>query len=182
MKQSQPVGRARKTFQMNPYTKKLDINRCSEAELLALDGVGAELAAAIIARRPYGSVLGVRSIPGMTARTYQALKACLHVEHRPPAEKLNLNTASLRELLLVPEMTAEAAERILMLRPFAGVLDLKWVPEVSSEQLAVFVDWLWRAIVRAIPGRQRALRWAARMLPGMAPMMAKSGAIAIRLW
>lgn len=141
MKQSQPGGRARKIFQMNPYTKKLDINRCSEAELLALDGVGAELAAAIIARRPYGSVLGVRSISGMTARTYQALKACLHVEHRPSAEKLNLNTASLRELLLVPEMTAEAAERILMLRPFAGVLDLKWVPEVSSEQLAVFVDW-----------------------------------------
>ena len=126
---------------MNPYTKKLDINRCSEAELLALKQVDAELAAAIIAHRPYGSVLGIRSLPGMTARMYQALKACLHVEHRPPTVKLNLNTASLRELLRVPEMTAEVAERILLLRPFADVLDLKWVPEVSSEQLGVFVSW-----------------------------------------
>ncbi|RLT44578.1 MAG: hypothetical protein DWI62_04290, partial [Chloroflexi bacterium] len=70
MRNSRPAGRARKTSQMNPYTKKLDLNRCSEAELLALAGVGAELAAAIIARRPYGSVLGMRSVPGMSAELY----------------------------------------------------------------------------------------------------------------
>ena len=141
MRNSRPAGRARKTSQMNPYTKKLDLNRCSEAELLALAGVGAELAAAIIARRPYGSVLGMRSVPGMSAELYQVLKASLGVEHRPPAVKLDLNTVSLRELLRVPTMTVEVAERILSLRPFAGVADLKWMPDVTGDQLAVYLDW-----------------------------------------
>ncbi|RLT51045.1 MAG: hypothetical protein DWI67_08270, partial [Chloroflexi bacterium] len=126
---------------MNPYPKKLDINWCSEAELLALGGVGPELAAAIVLRRPYGSVLGLRSVPGVSAKLYEELRVSLHVEHRPPAAKLELNAVSLRELLLVPAMNADVAERILLLRPFASVADLKWLPEVSSEQFTIFCDW-----------------------------------------
>ena len=126
---------------MNPYPKKLDINWCSEAELLALGGVGPELAAAIMLRRPYGSVLGLRSVPGVSAKLYEELRVSLHVEHGPPASKLELNAVSLRELLLVPAMNADVAERILLLRPFASVADLKWLPEVSSEQFTIFCDW-----------------------------------------
>ena len=126
---------------MNPYPKKLDINWCSEAELLALGGVGPELAAAIMLRRPYGSVLGLRSVPGVSAKLYEALRVSLHVEHGPPSAKLELNAVSLRELLLVPAMNADVAERILLLRPFASVADLKWLPEVSSEQFTIFCDW-----------------------------------------
>lgn len=165
---------------MNPYTKKLDINRCGEEELLALDGVGAELAAAIILRRPYGSVLAVRSIPGVSAKLYEALRTCLHVEHRPPTAKLDLNTVGLRELLHVPVMTAEVAERILMLRPFADVAELKWLPEVSSEQFAVFVDWLVAGgnAIEAVKPVSADASDAAGVVAGAAVAMAEEGGAA----
>jgi DNA uptake protein ComE-like DNA-binding protein len=133
---------------------KVDINSATQSELEALPGVGAATARKIIAGRPYASVsdlskagLSARTIdkiaPLVTAGPAAAPAAKLEKPAKPPKEeraakppkeekmaaalsasKVDLNTASEKELEALPAVGSATARKIIAGRPYSSVGDL----------------------------------------------------------
>ena len=120
-------------------SERLNPNLASDAELAALNGVSPELAAAIIAGRPYldpedldASLSGV-----MDTAARQALYASLF---RP----LNLNTATEAAIELIPGMTPKMVHEFEEYRPYTSMAQFrremsKYVDEAEVERLASYV-------------------------------------------
>lgn len=99
-KVEKPVEKmAEKTVEEEPPEALVDINTCSKADLRKL-GCDEVLTKNIMAHRPYKKVEDLRVVPGMKSVGYALLKARVCVsEEEAPAGKVNINTASARELM-----------------------------------------------------------------------------------
>ena len=94
----------------------LNVNTATEAQIAALPGL-APLAAAIVAKRPYASptaldaVLAAGNIaPEQRKLLYQRLWA-----------PMNLNTATVQDIMLIPGMSARMADEFREYRPYRSI-------------------------------------------------------------
>ena len=113
----------------------VDLNRASYEELLTVEGIGRQYAGKIVAARPFvtRNELVVRNVLPMPV--YLALKHKLYVtptsstvEERPrgpvPAGMIDLNQATLDDLLAVPGIGRAYAARVLAGRPYRHEMEL----------------------------------------------------------
>jgi DNA uptake protein ComE-like DNA-binding protein len=68
-----PRSAARRPRPVGPE-RPLDVNLATEAELARLPGVGAALAARIVAARPFAEVEDLRRVPGLRRATLERLR------------------------------------------------------------------------------------------------------------
>ncbi len=104
----------------------LNINVASSEELQALPGMNVELATAIIAARPYADLEGLqKKVTGISEEALAGIEVA----------KINVNSATLEELLLLPGVTQEIAQAIMAGRPYFTMEDLLNVEGISKEKL-----------------------------------------------
>jgi DNA uptake protein ComE-like DNA-binding protein len=128
-----------------PPAGKIDLNTASQKDLEALPGVGAATAKKIIAGRPFASVADLKKA-GVAQTTIDKIQGLVTVSASPASAptttakakseekqkqssvlggKVDLNTASQRDLEALPGVGTATAKKIIAGRPFASVADLK---------------------------------------------------------
>ena len=117
----------------------LNANLAGEETLAASDMISAELAAAIVAGRPYASALDLEAVVAATAP--DADRAQLYAAVWVP---LNLNTASREEILLTPGIGTRMAHEFEEYRPYVAMAQFKremgkYVDEAEVERMSRYV-------------------------------------------
>jgi DNA uptake protein ComE-like DNA-binding protein len=94
----------------------LDPNLATETQLAALPGLNAELAKAIVAKRPYSSILQLDSVvaPALDAAKRAALYERLFVH-------INLNASRREEILLIPRGTNRHVREFQEYAPYTAL-------------------------------------------------------------
>lgn len=97
---------------------KLDPNTATAEQLGAVSGMTPELAAAVVAGRPYANVVALNAKLRETLSEEQA-KAVLAKVFVP----INLNSASREEIALIPGMTPQMIHEFLEYRPYEDMAE-----------------------------------------------------------
>ena len=138
--------------------ERLNPNLASEAELAALEGVSPELAAAIVAGRPY---LDPEDLDASLSGAMDP--AARHAVYASLFRPLNLNTAEETVIELIPDMTPKMVHEFEEYRPYTSMAQFrremsKYVDEAEVERLASYVfvpvslNEATREQIMAIPG------------------------------
>lgn len=114
----------------NADTKKLNLNIATLKELKALPGITQETAQAVIDHRPYEKTEDILKISGITKETLANIKEQVEVK------KLNINTATISELKILPGITTELAEAIIEGRSYKIVEELLKIKGIGEKELA----------------------------------------------
>ena len=164
---------------------KVNVNAASAAELQQVPGLDANLAVRIVAHRasagPFHKLDDLLEVPGFTKM--MMISAADHLEIGPVAastpaapmgsaaangKKLDLNRATFRDLLLLPEMTPRGAKSIVDYRDknhgFQSVDELDRVPGLDKRLIVQLVDQ-----VEVTSARPAATAVAAAPTPAAAP-------------
>lgn len=117
----------------------LNANLASEEALAASEVISAELAAAIVAGRPYGSALDLESV--VSASAADADRDALYAAVWVP---LNLNSASREEILLTPGIGDRMAHEFEEYRPYVAMAQFqremaKYVDEAEVQRMSRYV-------------------------------------------
>jgi DNA uptake protein ComE-like DNA-binding protein len=130
-----------------PTGAKVDVNTASEQELMELPGVGEATAKKIIAGRPYKTIDGL-SKAGVNDSEIDKLKplakaaevkepaksdARAPVGGAMPAKKVDLNTASEKDLQELPGVGDVTAKKIVAGRPYTSIESLAKAGVTASE-------------------------------------------------
>jgi|SRR5690554_6537410 len=114
--QKQNQSKAKET----PVLKKIDLNKATYTDLVALKGIGDYYANAVLNEREklggFVSVEQLNYIKGMRPEAVALLKRSTFVNTKPNIVKVNVNTASREELLKIPYITSYIAREIVVLR------------------------------------------------------------------
>lgn len=118
---------------------RLDANTATAEQLAGADGVSPELASAIVAGRPYVSVVDLNARLRETL-SEEAAEAVLTNVFVP----VNLNTASEAEIELIPGMTERMVHEFLEYRPYEDMAEFdreigKYVDEAEVARLRSYV-------------------------------------------
>ncbi len=117
----------------------LDASTASAEELAAIEGVSAELAAAIVAGQPYTSVVDLHDVLTASLSPEEAA-AVLESVFVP----INLNTATDAEIALVPGMDEKMAHEFEEYRPYEDLAEFdreigKYVDEAEVARFRQYV-------------------------------------------
>ncbi|MBX9897304.1 MAG: hypothetical protein K2Y17_05295 [Qipengyuania sp.] len=120
-------------------TPVLDANTATAEQLAAARGMTRELAAAIVAGRPYANVtaLNAKLLETMTADDAASVLGGVFVP-------VDLNTASEDDIKLIPGMTPKMVDEFLEYRPYAdlGVFDREIGKYVDAAEVARFRNYV----------------------------------------
>ncbi len=135
--------RAAETAQVKP----IDLNAATAGQLAAIKGLNQDLAAKIVAARPFRSLdelvkVGLNKVQIDAVRPYLTIGSgrkghWRKAEYRlAPGEKVNINTAERKMLEALPGIGAGLAYRIIEKRPFAKIEDLMKVGGIGTRTFA----------------------------------------------
>src|SRR5690554_2836901 len=103
-----------------PVLKKVDLNKATYNDLVALKGIGDYFANAVLNEREklggFVSVEQLQYIKGLRPEAVTLLKQSTFIKSRPTIVKVNINTASREELIQIPYITSYIAREIVVLR------------------------------------------------------------------
>lgn len=103
-----------------PVLKKVDLNKATYNDLVALKGIGDYFANAVLNEREklggFVSVEQLRYIKGLRPEAVTLLKQSTFIKNKPAIVKVNINTASREELIQIPYITSYIAREIVVLR------------------------------------------------------------------
>lgn len=109
-----------KSFESLPAIKKIDINKATFEELVAIKGIGDYFANAVINEREqlkgFVSTDQLRFIKGLRPEAVKILQQNTFVGKTSQVKKVNVNTASKEDLEQVPYISAYLARQIVILR------------------------------------------------------------------
>lgn len=109
-----------KSFESSPTVKKIDINKVTFEELVAIKGIGDYFANAVINEREqlkgFVSTDQFRFIKGLRPEAVKILQQSTFVGKTAQVKKINVNTASKEDLEQVPYISAYLARQIVILR------------------------------------------------------------------
>lgn len=109
-----------KSFESLPAIKKIDINKATFEELVAIKGIGDYSANAVINERAqlkgFVSTDQLRFIKGLRPEAVKILQQNTFVGKTSQVKKVNVNTASKEDLEQVPYISAYLARQIVILR------------------------------------------------------------------
>lgn len=138
---------ARERGPLAVQVRPLDLNAATSAQLAAVKGLNGELAAKIVAARPFRSLDELAKV-GMGKAQIDAVRPFLMIgtgrkgrwrraDYRlAPGEKVNVNTAEHKVLVALPGIGAGLAYRIIESRPFAKIEDLMKVGGIGAKTFA----------------------------------------------
>jgi DNA uptake protein ComE-like DNA-binding protein len=117
----------------------LDANTATAEQLAAARGMTPELAAAIVAGRPYASVTALNAKLLETVEPGEAATVLAGV-----FVPVDLNTASEADIKLIPGMTSKMVDEFLEYRPYAdlGVFDREIGKYVDAAEVARFRNYV----------------------------------------
>lgn len=117
----------------------LDANTATAEQLASSPGVTPELAAAIVAGRPYANVTALNAKLLETVKADEAATVLSRV-----FVPVNLNTASEDDIKLIPGMTPKMVHEFLEYRPYAdlGVFDREIGKYVDEAEVARFRNYV----------------------------------------
>jgi DNA uptake protein ComE-like DNA-binding protein len=118
---------------------RLDANTATDVQLAGAEGVSPELAAAIVAGRPYASVANLDAKLRETLSDEAATAVLVNV-----FVPVNLNTATREEIELIPGMTDRMVGEFLEYRPYEDMAEFdreigKYVDEAELARLRSYV-------------------------------------------
>lgn len=117
----------------------VNANTATEAQLAAAEGMTPQLAAAIVAGRPYASAtaFNAKLLETLTAEQAAAVRTGVFVP-------VNLNSASEDDIKLIPGMTPKMVHEFLEYRPYAdmGVFDREIGKYVDAAEVARFRNYV----------------------------------------
>ena len=154
---------------MKPRGQRIDLNTATMAELVRLPRVGEALAADIVRARPYRSVRALRNVPGVGEKLFHVLRPLLQVGQKAETEaeghtatpaavdfgaadrsgRLDVNSATMAELMRLPIMRLALAEQILLSRPFQNLTELLALPGIGEKLYNQLRDYL--RVAKAAP-------------------------------
>ena len=112
--------------------EKLNINFAGSEDLLLLAGGNEELAGMLAEGRPYAKLDDIMAVEGMTAEIFAEIRDLAEIR------KLNLNDATIAELLLLPGIDPPIARAIIEHRPYKTVKRLLIIRGISEKGLQEF--------------------------------------------
>lgn len=152
----------------NPYTSAvhdrrpdaLELNKATFEELSQIEGIGRQLAHDILSLREelgkFKSVSQLMQIDGMDKETYNFIKEKIYVEEEwdwiidveesEVPEKININTASVRELMSLDAITEGLAHKIVEYREENGnfisineIMDVKGIGDAIFNSISDYI-------------------------------------------
>lgn len=112
----------------NAQAVRLDPNAATEQELAAVTGLDPALAASIVQRRPFASIVEFDALVRQSLSADQA--AALYEQLFVP---VNLNTGTPEQIALIPGMSSRMIREFLEYRPYADI-------EVFNREIGKYVD------------------------------------------
>ncbi len=149
-----------KVSKSESVTFPLDVNTASKEQLIKVPGIGPVKASAIVAYReehgPFDSLEKLLRVPGIGEKTLERIRPYLRVsgvekagalsnslkDDSRSSRKININTASLKELISLPGIGEVKAKRIMEYRPFSQPEDLLKVPGIGERTLEKIKDMI----------------------------------------
>ena len=130
-----------KTFSNKDFAKKeelkvLDINQASKEDLMKIDGIGDKISERIIKQKEifggFVSMEQMEDIFGLPPEVVENLKRYFKVSATPNVEKLNINNASVKELMYFHNLGYALAKEIVTYRTMKGDIKIEDLPKIKG--------------------------------------------------